>query len=176
MKDRKKTPNPSELINLFGADRKKFNSNEEKEYQKIEIYVYRFDFQRVAPKKEKTDFERKAVVISDERSGGFSWIWGEIGRPVVFLRPDFCQRAIETGYEWLVGTGWEAYTRDQNSGRCQSVTMHSLNKLPHLSKTIFYTATMPARTAVMGEGFSTMEKKKKKKMYRPKRYSLVNGA
>lgn len=71
------------------------------------------------------------------------------------------------------GTGWEAYTRDQNSGRCQSVTMQSLNKLPHLSKTIFYTATMPARTAVMGEGFSAIEKKK---MYRPERYSLVNGA
>lgn len=31
--------------------------------------------------------------------GGFSWIWGEIGRPLVFLRPDLCQRAIETGYE-----------------------------------------------------------------------------
>lgn len=126
-------------------------------YRIVSIFKEKVAKSRLKKKRFQT---QSSHYIRWKKKGGFSWIWGEIGRPLVFLRPDLCQRAIETGYEWLVGTGWEAYTRDQNSGRCQSVTMQSLNKLPHLSKTIFYTATMPARTAVMGEGFSAIEKKK----------------
>lgn len=140
----------------------KFNSNEKKGCRKKEERSAKSRLKRKKEKKKILNAKQPLYPMKGER-GGFSWIWGEIGRPLVFLRPDLCQRAIETGYEWLVGAGWEAYTGDQNSGRCQSVTMQSLNKLPHLSKTIFYTATMPARTAVMGEGFSGHGKKRKKK-------------
>lgn len=139
----------------------KFDSYEEKGCQKIEIVTSSFQFSRKKSQSriQKINFKRNAAIIFDERSRIFVDSGRDFGRPLVFLRPDLCQRAVETGYEWLVGTGWEAHTGDQNSGRCQSATMQSLNKLPHLSKTIFYTATTPARTAVMGEGFSALEKK-----------------
>lgn len=106
MKDRNKTPNPSELINLFGADRKKFNSNEEKEYQKIEIYVYRFDFQRVAPKKEKTILNAKQSLYPMKGAEDFRG-FGErsVGRLYSFDQTFVNERSKRVTSDWLVQGG-----------------------------------------------------------------------
>lgn len=94
---------------------------------------------------QKTIFNRKRVtaIIFDERweSGGFSRIRGLVDACVPSTRPLSTSRPKRVTNDWL-NRSWKAFTKDQKRGDVNPwQCSRQINC--RISKTIFYTATMP---------------------------------